>query len=320
MIIISETRGQLGNRLFLNAYAMTLARASGQKLIDFSFNEYRFLFPATRWRAPQKLHFFIRKAVRFLIQGLQRLPWMQSCFLKVGALETANYSPDNPEFIATVKARRLTFIEGFPEPSHCVLSPTDPIRAKFTPDPVVLEMVRKHIAMARTGADVLIGLHVRRGDYSHFFGGRFHYPTSFYLEIMRVMTSFFPDRKVAFLLCINGPPEFDDKGPYRIVPGPGMEHGALGDLHCLAECDYVIGPPSTFSLWAAFYGRKPLLHLIEQKLPTSVADFTVPDGHFECFDLKLSREEMKKLFAGENEFYSKHRRTKTLYENFNVPK
>jgi len=30
------------------------------------------------------------------------------------------------------------------------------------------------------------------------------------------------------------------------------------DLYALAECDYIIGPPSTYTLWASFYGDTPL--------------------------------------------------------------
>ena len=36
---------------------------------------------------------------------------------------------------------------------------------------------------------------------------------------------------------------------------------AVHDLHTLAACDYLIGPPSTFSQWASFSGNTPLLHL-----------------------------------------------------------
>lgn len=33
------------------------------------------------------------------------------------------------------------------------------------------------------------------------------------------------------------------------------------DLYALAECDYLIGPPSTFTVWASFYGNVPLCHV-----------------------------------------------------------
>ena len=32
----------------------------------------------------------------------------------------------------------------------------------------------------------------------------------------------------------------------------------ITDLYCMASCDGIIGPPSTFSQWASFYGKVPL--------------------------------------------------------------
>jgi hypothetical protein len=35
----------------------------------------------------------------------------------------------------------------------------------------------------------------------------------------------------------------------------------VGDLYALARCDYIMGPPSTYTQWASFYGNQPLYHL-----------------------------------------------------------
>ena len=40
----------------------------------------------------------------------------------------------------------------------------------------------------------------------------------------------------------------------RTERAPGT---ALEDLHALAGCDYLIGPPSTFGAWASFHGDVP---------------------------------------------------------------
>jgi hypothetical protein len=40
--------------------------------------------------------------------------------------------------------------------------------------------------------------------------------------------------------------------------GPGS---VVGDLYALARCDYIMGPPSTYTQWASFYGNRPMLCL-----------------------------------------------------------
>lgn len=33
---------------------------------------------------------------------------------------------------------------------------------------------------------------------------------------------------------------------------------AIQDLYILSQCDYIVGPPSSFSMWASFYGQVKL--------------------------------------------------------------
>ena len=42
----------------------------------------------------------------------------------------------------------------------------------------------------------------------------------------------------------------------------------MHDLYCLSKCDYLFGPPSTYSMWASFTGLVPyaVLDHPEQKL------------------------------------------------------
>lgn len=292
MIILSERRGQLGNRLFLHAYGMALAEASSQRLFDLSLHEYATYFPATRRRGPAWFHAGVRKLARAMIRGIRLLPFMRSCFVSVGWHTPHSHSPMDPTFLADVQSRSLNFIEGYPELRRVTFPSTGTIRAKFIPNAEIRETVRARVAAAREGADVLIGVHIRHGDYAYFCGGIYFYPTRFYQEVMERMAGFFPGRRVAFLVCANAPQRFEGVLPFKVTNGPGS---IMGDLYSLAECDYILGAPSSFSHWAAFYGRKPILHLFKQRLPDSLDEFTIHDGSFESFDSKHSRDELVEL-------------------------
>jgi hypothetical protein len=45
---------------------------------------------------------------------------------------------------------------------------------------------------------------------------------------------------------------------------------AVEDLYAFAGCDLLVGPPSTFTAWAAFYGEVPLLHVEDPRAPLSL--------------------------------------------------
>ena len=288
MIIVSELRGQLGNRLFLCAYGMALAEATHQRLIQLCLHHYSDHFPAAQRWGPVWYQFASRKLVRIFIQILRHLTWMKECFVYVGWMVDFNYSPTDPGFVAKVKSRWLTIIEGFPEPAKVTFPSTGAIRKTFTPSQTILDAVTRHLSPLRSNANVLIGIHVRHGDYALYYGGRFLYPITFYGDVMDAMEKLFPGRKVGFLVCSDVAQPLESLHRANILPGLG---DLLGDLYSLAACDYLIGPPSTFSLWAAFHGRKPILHLFEPRVPSSLNDFMIPDGHFECLDFKLSIEE-----------------------------
>ena len=49
----------------------------------------------------------------------------------------------------------------------------------------------------------------------------------------------------------------------------------MSDLYALAGCDYILGPPGTFSQWASFYGEKPLLQLGDSNDSVPVEKFRV---------------------------------------------
>jgi hypothetical protein len=61
--------------------------------------------------------------------------------------------------------------------------------------------------------------------------------------------------KVGFLLCSNGEldlSEFNGLSVFRPT------NHFIEDMYSLAACDYIVGPPSTYSAWASFVGDTPL--------------------------------------------------------------
>ncbi|HAX17707.1 MAG TPA: hypothetical protein DCY00_03825 [Actinobacteria bacterium] len=47
----------------------------------------------------------------------------------------------------------------------------------------------------------------------------------------------------------------------------------IEDLYSLALCDYIFGPPSTFSMWASFYGEVPLRFITNPDTDLSLDKF-----------------------------------------------
>jgi hypothetical protein len=78
--------------------------------------------------------------------------------------------------------------------------------------------------------------------------------------IMEKMLSLLAPKTVAFLICSdeNYHAETEVFAGLPVYFGTGH---MIEDLYSLAQCDYLIGPPSTYSMWASFYGRVPMCQL-----------------------------------------------------------
>ena len=49
----------------------------------------------------------------------------------------------------------------------------------------------------------------------------------------------------------------------------------IEDLITLSQCDYLIGPPSTFNIWASFYGEVPTYHIEDSEFEFELNDFRI---------------------------------------------
>jgi hypothetical protein len=83
------------------------------------------------------------------------------------------------------------------------------------------------------------------------------------------------DREVAFVVCSDVPLRPDVFGDLEVHPGGA---NALEDLYALAGCDRLIGPPSTFSSWASYYGDVPIYRILDPAAPVDGAGFQRSPG------------------------------------------
>lgn len=60
---------------------------------------------------------------------------------------------------------------------------------------------------------------------------------------------------------------------FEIFSDENAVRSAEDDQTLMSQCDYIIGPPSTFSTWASFMGKVPLLHLYSAGQKVKLSEF-----------------------------------------------
>ena len=148
---------------------------------------------------------------------------------------------------------------------------SDSLRQLFAPAPDIWQSIDN---MLSTSAEkvITVGVHMRGGDYRTYLGGRYFYEPETYKSVMLQMQNLLANKvSVRFLLCTNEKVAPDAFEGLNVVQQQG--NNVLIDLYGLSRCDYIIGPPSTFSQWASFYGKVPLMILYNANDVVSLSKF-----------------------------------------------
>lgn len=131
----------------------------------------------------------------------------------------------------------------------------------FRPKDEIMNKAEALIADMRQTADIIIGVHIRRGDYATWNDGRFFYELEDYRQFMLRVQQLYKDKRVGFFISSNedfSSEVFDGCTCRRFGKEPS---GAILDLYTLSVCDRIIGPFSSYSRWASFIGEVPLCFL-----------------------------------------------------------
>ena len=115
-------------------------------------------------------------------------------FLKTVAFDTPGEPTAEKEKL--MLAKRHLLVEGWEVRFYDLfLKYKDEIIDLFTFDGKIKAKVDSFIASSSAGTNIKLGIHIRRGDYSRWQGGRYFYDDATYVRVIREFAALFPDRK-----------------------------------------------------------------------------------------------------------------------------
>jgi hypothetical protein len=269
MIILKDKPGQLCNRLWAFTPFISDVLESNTKIIILCFYDYYEYFEDLK----------IYKNIRFvenkeksifynrLIRILNKIP--NRILFHLGVIHnTKNYG-------TKIKLKnRLDFIDGWSHKKPKKQLEITKIQKLFRPKNIYANKVDEIFLSRRRLSDLIIGVHIRRGDYKEFMNGRYFFLDSTIINFLSQLIKEFGETKnITFLLCSNEKINLEvykDISIFQI-----HDSNLIEDLYGLSKCDYIIGPPSTYSMWASFYGQKPLRFLKDSNSILKIKDFSI---------------------------------------------
>ena len=138
------------------------------------------------------------------------------------------------------------------------------IKQLFVPEKGIIDDVQVQLDQNRKHCDLIVGVHIRRGDYQFWQDGKYYYSIDDYIRLCKTLSSnYFSGKTLSFLFCSNETiqPGSDAGFSYFSINNGSPAH----DLYALSQCDYIIGPPSSFSRFAAFIGDVPICFILSKE-------------------------------------------------------
>ncbi len=159
------------------------------------------------------------------------------------------------------------------------------LKELFAPSSEVLS-TNRDLFNGHTGPT--IGIHVRRGDYRKYCPEQV-FEDDYIEQLVERLRFLMPD---ANIIIVSDETHFDN-------PCLAVLHrkgDLFTDLDALGRCEFIAGPLSTFSRWAAFLHRRPHYTFDRDRLPENMSDFALFKAcQPACSMSSLSPEEMERL-------------------------
>ena len=282
MLIIQEKSGmQLANRLFLFSHLIANAIENEYTLINPTFDEYCQYFKATKNNDFGKYPIYTKFRIstpfilfKLFVRLTAKLFPISRWHEFIECSDTTEFNLNDTNFLNKVKYKIVLANGWLFRDSDNFSKHSDQIRKYFTPSEKVIDKINQLITDCRDKSDVIVGVHLRRGDYKLWQNGKYYFNDEVYVDKMDQLDKYFTSigKRGLFLMCSNESIQEDNFREYNIKIGINK---SIEDLYSLAKCDYLIGPPSTYSMWASFYGKVPLLHISKHTQVINLEDFSV---------------------------------------------
>lgn len=276
MIILHQKYGQLANRIILISHFIAYVVERNSTLKVLSFDEYVNSFDCSKFTRLDNVT--IRKSTffdRILISLIYRFEFILP-FCSVHNLAKLNHSV-NEEFDIEKLSRftkQVIIPEGWNYRSHASVSKNaDLLRTLFQPSPEIRARISETLKLCKN--KIKIAIHIRRGDYREWMGGKYYYALSDYDKIIQQLNRQFFGEDLVFLLFSTEELCVDQFTLNNLIIPNGT---AVEDLFTMSECDYIIGPPSTYSLVAAFWGKTKLFHVESIAHLPQISEFKIIDS------------------------------------------
>lgn len=276
MVILGPGEGRLANRLLISAHALAYCIRNKETFIDLSFYHFAGYYFLKSDNVKIKVKFISSRFLTKIFVWLLSKIVLTGRFLDSDNLIDSYKTGWNHTEIESLKRRRNRILyisgEGFRDTTGVKIHRNIIIEI-FNPISEYQIKANQIVAEVRKASDRLVGIHIRRGDYRNWYP-KYCLEDSFYNDLISQIENLSAGQTtVRFLVCSD---EEVDETKYESNVSFSKQD-PVTDMILLSRCDLIVGPPSTFSVWASYYGNVPLFTIFELPVKIDLQKFKVSE-------------------------------------------
>lgn len=129
----------------------------------------------------------------------------------------------------------------------------------------------KELSYVDRKTTAVIGVHIRRRDYRLWQNGKYYFNDDVYATYMRNIETEIHKKyrkNVFFIVFSDESTRFEDNAKMYVSKNKWYVDHLL-----MSKCDFLIGPPSTFTIWASYIGKNQLFFIKDNSGVIDISQF-----------------------------------------------
>ena len=288
--------GRLGNRLFFFSHVISWAKERNAIVYYPAFYPYSSWFEGTESdyliRYPRKKRWALgngsslnRLASECLLRISLRLGQRTDALLvRSVILEEGGFDVCSNAFEKILSGHGILFVRGFiftSKKDFLIERHRPALNQYFRAPPHYEKGIQIPFVKLKGHCDVVVGVVIRHGDYREYRNGEYYYSLPIFQRVLKELTEHLSPVRPGFFIASDEDQEVSafENFPYYFRQGHPVEN-----INALGRCDYLIGSPSTFMTWPAFFGNIPCFQLFpedlsEDRIPFSFETDSLPEAN-----------------------------------------
>lgn len=247
-VVVIRVNAQYSNRLWQNLWLESYCHQQGIEYVNHAMSEVSFI-----WGGHGSWLSRLQAFVLFWLHRFHLLP--------VFRFDDEKKLEDYKRHLTQTPFRTL-FVAGWGFRSPETVKLYAPyFRDKYRPR--LAKSTQDEFESLVKGFDYVLGVHMRGKDYRLWRDGQYYYPPSQYRSWIDQFVELQGSKRGKVLLFSDEP--INDKWFSSLEVPWTISKGSFDqDYYLMSRCSHLIGPPSTFTLWASFLGDNTCIQLQSQ--------------------------------------------------------